>query len=95
MILFHFDFGLIAILDEITKLPSQLAIAIGLMGILASIYHPVSIVMLLKNNKKIGFQLEVNGVLGNICVAPAPIFTGMILTLGNWQLSLILPGFIC
>ncbi len=95
MVFFHFGFGIAAILAGLAQSPTQVGIAISLMGIFASIYHPVGIAMLIKNNKNIGFRLGINGVFGNIGVAGAPIITGILLTFGDWRLSFILPGCIC
>ena len=46
-------------------------------------YHPVGIAMLLSKNQKRGFRLGINGVLGNMGVATAPLAITAILTLGD------------
>ena len=73
----------------------QLITALGVIGIFAAIYHPVGIAMLVKSNKLIGLRLGVNGVFGNFGVAAAPLITGLLLTIGDWQLCFIIPGLFC
>jgi nitrate/nitrite transporter NarK len=51
--------------------------------------------MLVKSNKLIGLRLGVNGVFGNFGVAAAPLITGLLLTIGDWQLCFIIPGLFC
>ena len=79
MVVFHIGVGLSAVTAGLSKTPLQLSVALGLLGLFASIYHPVGIAMLIEKNKKIGFRLGVNGVFGNMGVATAPLITGLIL----------------
>ena len=72
-----------------------LSFSIGLIGVFASIYHPVGIAMLIKTNKNIGFRLGINGVFGNMGVAAAPLITGLLLTVGDWRICFIIPGIFC
>ena len=95
MVIFHFGIGFSAIMAGLSQSIVQLTLAIGFIGIFASIYHPVGIVMLVKSNKKIGFRLGVNGVFGNMGVAAAPLITGLLLTVGDWRLCFIVPGVCC
>ena len=95
MVLFHFGIGLTAIIAGFMKSVEHLAIAIGLIGVFAAIYHPVGIAMLIKSNHKIGVRLGVNGVFGNMGVAAAPLITGMLLSLGDWRLCFTIPGLFC
>ncbi|MDC0649413.1 MFS transporter [Candidatus Puniceispirillum sp.] len=95
MVIFHFGIGLGAILAGLSQNIYHLAAAIGVIGIFAAIYHPVGIPMLVKSNKKIGYRLGVNGVYGNMGVAAAPLITGLLLTVGDWQICFILPGLFC
>ncbi|MDA7792303.1 MFS transporter [bacterium] len=95
MVIYHFGIGAAAILAGLTQSVWQLAMAIGLIGVFAAIYHPVGIAMLIKSNKRIGFRLGINGVFGNMGVAAAPLITGILLTMGDWRLCFILPGVFC
>jgi MFS family permease len=95
MVVFNFGIGLAAIIAGLTQSIWQLALAIGLIGVFAAIYHPVGIAMLIKSNKAIGFRLGVNGVYGNLGVAAAPLIAGLILTFSDWRLCFIIPGIFC
>ena len=95
LVVYHFGIGVAAIIAGFTQTVWQLSIAIGVIGVFASIYHPVGIAMLIKSNNKIGFRLGVNGVYGNMGVAGAPLIAGILLTMGDWRLCFILPGIFC
>ena len=95
LVIYHFGIGFAAILAGFAQNVWQLAAAIGLIGIFASIYHPVGIAMLIKSNRRIGFRLGINGVFGNMGVAAAPLIAGIILTWGDWRMCFIIPGIFC
>jgi MFS family permease len=95
MVIFHFGIGISAIICSFASTPWELSIGLGLIGVFAAIFHPVGIAMLLKNNKKLGYRLGINGVFGNMGVAAAPLITGYLLLISDWKLSFILPGIAC
>ena len=95
MVIFHFGIGFSSILAGLSSNVWFLSFSIGLIGIFASIYHPVGIAMLIKSNKNIGFRLGINGVFGNMGVAAAPLITGLLLTVGDWRICFIIPGIFC
>ena len=95
MVIFHFGIGISAIICSFASTPWELSIGLGLIGVFAAIYHPVGIAMLLKNSKKLGYRLGINGVFGNMGVAAAPLITGYLLLISDWKLSFILPGIAC
>ena len=95
LVIYHFGIGLAAILAGFAQTVWQLSAAIGLIGVFASIYHPVGIAMLIKSNRRIGVRLGINGVFGNMGVAAAPLIAGILLTMGDWRLCFILPGLFC
>ena len=95
MVIFHFGIGISAIICSFASTPWELSIGLGLIGVFAAIFHPVGIAMLLKNSKKLGYRLGINGVFGNMGVAAAPLITGYLLLISDWKLSFILPGIAC
>ncbi|MBT6436604.1 MAG: MFS transporter, partial [Rhodobacteraceae bacterium] len=95
MVIFHFGIGISAIICSFASTPWELSIGLGLIGVFAAIFHPVGIAMLLKNSKKLGYRLGINGVFGNMGVAAAPLITGFLLLISDWKLSFILPGIAC
>ncbi len=95
MVIFHFGIGISAILTGLSNNLVQFAISIGLVGMFASIYHPVGIALLIQNNYRIGYRLGINGVFGNMGVAAAPLVTAFLLAYGNWSICFLVPGIAC
>ena len=95
MIIYHFGIGFSAIVASMSSSPIQLAISLGLIGLFASIYHPVGIAMLLQRSGLVGLRLGINGVWGNMGIAIAPVVTGVILYYGDWRLTFLIPGIVC
>ena len=82
-------------LTSFARNPYELMLGLALIGIFASIYHPVGIALLLKKEKKVGLRLGINGVFGNMGVAFAPLIIGFILLYGDWQSGFLLSGLFC
>ena len=95
MIIYHFGIGFSAIIASMSSSPIQLAISLGLIGLFASIYHPVGIAMLLQRSGLVGLRLGINGVWGNMGIAIAPVVTGVVLYYGDWRLTFLIPGIVC
>ena len=95
MIIYPFGVSLGAFLCFLSFSPIMLGFSIGVIGFFAAIFHPVGIAMLIRDSKKVGFRLGVNGVWGNMGVAAAPVLTGFIILNSNWQLSFLVPSIIC
>ena len=77
-----------------TKL--ALALALGSVGVFASIYHPIGTAMLVEAaGEKVGKAVGLNGVFGNIGVATAPVITAFLAVQGGWRVAFIVPGLIC
>ena len=95
IIIYPFGVSLGAFLCFLSFSPIMLGFSIGVIGFFAAIFHPVGIAMLIRDSKKVGFRLGVNGVWGNMGVAAAPVLTGFIILNSNWQLSFLVPSLIC
>ena len=95
MIAYHFGIGISAILASLSTSTYQLALCLALIGMFASIYHPVGIAMLLQRPGVVGLRMGINGVWGNMGIAVAPIVTGVLLYYGDWRLTFMVPGIIC
>jgi MFS family permease len=94
MLVFFFGMGVSALLIALTRNVWQLALALGLMGAFASIYHPVGIPMLLRHARKPGITIGVNGMAGNLGIAAAAISTGFLIQYADWRTAFIVPGLI-
>ena len=93
--IFPLGVGCSSILAGLSQNLMQLGISLSLIGLFASIYHPVGIAMLMKNKGNLGFRLGLNGVWGNMGVAAAPLITGLLIIMGNWRFAFVVPGIIC
>jgi len=94
MLVFFFGMGASALLIALTRNEWQLALALGLMGAFASIYHPVGIPMLLRHAHKPGITIGVNGMAGNLGIAAAAISTGFLIQYADWRTAFAVPGLI-
>ena len=95
MVVYHFGIGVAAILTSFAQSLIGVMMGLALIGVFASIYHPVGIAILLKQNRKIGFRLGINGVFGNMGVAFAPLIIGLILLFDDWRMGFMLSGLFC
>lgn len=87
--------GVSCVLIAFTETALQLGIGLSLLGLFASIHHPIGVPMLIKRPGAIGIRLGVHGVWGNVGVAAAPLVTGVLLLFGDWRLAFALPGIVC
>jgi MFS family permease len=72
----------------------QLALALGVMGGFASIYHPVGIPMLLRHASRPGMTIGINGMSGNLGIAAAAISTGFFVQYADWRTAFVAPGLL-
>jgi MFS family permease len=92
MTIFFFGLGLALIATGLVQGPVGMAIGLTLIGLFASIYHPVGIAMLVENRGKVGRALGVNGVFGNAGIAGAALITGALAQAIGWRAAFVLPG---
>ena len=64
---------------------ASLAIAIGLWGIAASVYHPAGLALLSKAVDRPGIALGYHGIGGNIGIAFGPLATALLLLRFDWR----------
>jgi MFS family permease len=94
MVIFFIGMGISAMLVAFTQSPWQIAIALGLLGCFASIYHPVGIPMLLQDAAKPGITIGVNGLAGNLGIAVAALVTGLFVKYFGWRAAFFVPGLV-
>jgi FSR family fosmidomycin resistance protein-like MFS transporter len=95
MVLFFVGMGASAILTGLVSGPWCLAAGLTLIGLFASIYHPVAIAWLVSASERPGRTVGVNGVFGAVGVGAAALVTGVITDLFGWRAAFLLPGLIC
>ncbi len=93
--IFFFGMGLALMGVSMIQTPFQLGIMLLLIGIMASIYHPVGTAMLASNAEKLGREMGINGVCGNVGVASSALVTGVINQYFGWRISFLIPAIIC
>jgi MFS family permease len=94
MLVYFFGLGASGLLAALTQGPWQLAAALVLMGVFASIYHPVGIPMLVQSARNPGATIGINGLAGNLGVAGAAILTGFLVESFGWRAAFVVPGLI-
>jgi MFS family permease len=92
MVVFFLGMGTSGLLVGFASGVWSLAAALTLMGVFASIYHPVGIPMLVQHAKNPGFTIGVNGLFGNLGIAIAAILTGFLVKNVGWRAAFAVPG---
>lgn len=94
MLVFFFGIGAASILTAFAQTPWQLAGCLTLIGVFASIYHPVGIPMLLERSSNPGATIGFNGLAGNLGVAVAALLTGFLIQWQGWRAAFVVPGLV-
>jgi MFS family permease len=63
-------------------------------GLFASIYHPVGTAMIVSYADRLGREMGLNGVWGNLGVASSALVTGVVGQYLGWRWAFMLPGVI-
>ncbi|MEN3349410.1 MAG: hypothetical protein V7632_3045 [Bradyrhizobium sp.] len=94
MLIFFVGIGLSMISVGFVSSPLQLGAALLAIGIFASIYHPVGTAMIVSYAEKLGAEMGINGVWGNLGVASSALVTGVIGQYLGWRWAFIVPGVV-
>lgn len=92
--LFFVGTGAGMVLTGLATTPVQIAAALAITGLFASIYHPVGIAWLVRNARARGLALGVNGVFGGIGPAVAALAAGILTEAFGWRSAFLVPGAI-
>ncbi|MEX2642065.1 MAG: MFS transporter [Acetobacterales bacterium] len=92
MALFFLGMGTAAVLTSFATTPIALATGLFLIGLFASIYHPVGIALVADRARSTGKALGLNGVFGNLGVALAAALTGVLADRYGWRAAFWAPG---
>jgi MFS family permease len=92
-----FFFGCAVSLAAAAAAPNMfwLAAALLVLGVFASIYHPVGVTLLVANARDRGRDFATNGVWGNLGVAFAPGVTALVAVTFGWRPAFALPASVC
>lgn len=96
MSVFFVGIGIAAIFTAFANTPFQIMMLLFLVGVLAAIYHPVGLAMVVESAKASGTgqAIAINGVWGNLGVGSAALITGFLIDNGGWRAAFVLPGII-
>jgi MFS family permease len=94
MVIFFVGIGLSMISVGLVQTPLQLGAALLSIGIFASIYHPVGTAMIVSYAEKLGHEMGLNGVWGNLGVASSALVTGVVGQYLGWRYAFIIPGIV-
>jgi MFS family permease len=92
MVIFFLGIGAATVATGFAKTIWELAAALTAIGFFAAIYHPVGTAMLVTHAERVGREIGINGVWGNLGVAFAALVTGAIAQWLGWRWAFILPG---
>src|SRR5690349_23197997 len=94
MVIFFIGIGASMISVGFVSTPLQLGAALLAIGLFASIYHPVGTAMIVSYADRLGREMGLNGVWGNLGVASSALVTGVIGQDLGWRCAFIIPGVV-
>ncbi len=94
MVLFFIGIGASAILAGQATDILEMSLYLTLMGLFASIYHPVGLAIVVQSQERIGWRVAINSIFGNLGVASAAMVTGLLVDTAGWQSAFWLPGLL-
>jgi MFS family permease len=92
MVIYYLGIGASLVGLGFASTPLQLGAGLFFVGLFASIYHPVGTAMIVAYAPKLGREIGINGVYGNVGVASSALVTGAAAQFLGWQAAFILPG---
>src|SRR5437667_2349233 len=94
MVIFFSGIGASMIAVGFVSSPLQLGAALLPTGSFVSIYHPVGTAMIVSYADRLGREMGLNGVWGNLGVASSALVTGVIGQYLGWRWAFIVPGIV-
>lgn len=94
MVAFFLGIGLSMIATGFAKTPLQIGLGVFLIGTFAAIYHPVGTAMIVTYAPRLGREIGLNGVFGNVGVATSALATGVLSQFLGWRAAFVAPGLI-
>ena len=92
MLVFYFGMGLSSLAVALTQTPTQMALALTVLGLFSAIYHPVGIPFLVQGSKTPGLTIGINGLAGNMGIALAALSTGFWVQFFGWRMAFVAPA---
>ncbi|HSE77680.1 MAG TPA: MFS transporter [Alphaproteobacteria bacterium] len=95
MVAFFIGTGFAGVLTGFANDQFEMALGLALIGLFASIYHPVGMAWLVRNATNRGKALGFNGIFGTFGLALGPLIAGALTDLISWRAAFIVPGATC
>lgn len=95
MAVFFLGTGCGAMLTGMARTPIEISVGLGLIGLFASIYHPVGIAWLVRGAANPGRALGINGVFGSMGTAGGALVAGGLTDTLGWRAAFLVPGALC
>lgn len=95
MAVFFLGTGAASIATGFADGPFEIALGLAVIGLFASIYHPVGIAWVARNPVNRGRALGINGIFGSAGTAGGAVVAGSLATAFGWQWAFIVPGVLC
>jgi FSR family fosmidomycin resistance protein-like MFS transporter len=95
MVVFFLGTGGACLLTGLAAGPWSLAVGLSLIGLFASIYHPIAISWLVGAGDRPGRTLGINGVWGAAGLGSAGLVAGGLAELVHWRAAFLVPGAFC
>ena len=92
MVIFFAGIGASMIAVGLVNTKLELGAALLSIGLFASIYHPVGTAMIVSYADRLGREMGISGVWGNLGVASSALVTGVIGQYLGWRWAFIVPG---
>jgi MFS family permease len=94
MAVFFIGIGIASIATAFARTPFEIGFWLFVVGVLAAIYHPVGLAMVVQQYAKAGMAIGINGIWGNLGVGSAALLTGFFIDNGGWRTAFIVPGVV-
>jgi MFS family permease len=94
MAIFFAGIGASMIAVGLVQTKLELGAALLSIGLFASIYHPVGTAMIVSYADRLGREMGLNGVWGNLGVASSALVTGVVGQYLGWRWAFIIPGIV-
>lgn len=92
---FFLGYGLSCLGVASATSPLSFALWLCVLGLASAIYHPVGSTMLVTHARRLGRDLGINGVWGNLGAASASGVTALLAASVGWRAAFVVPGLVC
>lgn len=92
MAIFFIGGGVAVAATGFARNPMELAVGLTAIGAFGAIYHPVGTAMLVSHAERLGRDIGINGVWGNLGVAFSALVTGGLMQVSGWRAAFLVPG---